>query len=145
MTLELLQKEMVVAMKDRNKIRKQVISDIISTAKNIAISNKQKDNVTDEYIQTAILKVQKTVQEQIDTCPRDRQDLLNEYSECLLYVKEFAPKMMSEEEIAQEIDKVLATFDNKPNKGMVMKKIMPILKGKADGKLINKIVEEKIK
>ena len=55
---------------------------------------------------------------------------------------EYAPKMMSSEEIRQflavNFSDVLATG----NKGQIMKAIMPALKGKADGKVINSIVAE---
>ena len=145
MTLETLQKEMVLAMKNKNKIHKQVLSDIISTAKNMAIEKKQKDNVTEDMVNSAALKVNKIAEEQLDSCPPDRIDLKVEYNEYLSYASLYAPTMMSGSEIEREVDLVLSTFATKPNKGAIMKQLMPKLKGKADGKLINKIVEEKLK
>ena len=46
MTLEILQKEMITAMKAGNKLRKEVISSLISTVKKTAIDEKCKDNIT---------------------------------------------------------------------------------------------------
>lgn len=145
MNLETLQKEMVLAMKNKNKIHKQVLADIISTAKNMAIEKKQKDNVTEDMVAVSAIKVNKIAKEQIATCPKEREDLMKEYVEYESYSALYVPKMMSEEEVAAEVIAVLSTFDTKLNKGMVMKVLMPKLKGKADGKLINKIVEEKLK
>ena len=145
MTLEILQKEMISAMKEKNKIKKQVLADIIATAKNMAIEKKQKDNVTEEIIDAAALKVNRIAQEQFDACPNDREELKAEYEEYLSYSEKYVPVMMSAEEIAAEVDAALATFTDIPKKGMLMKVLMPKLKGKADGKLVNQIVEDKLK
>lgn len=50
------------------------------------------------------------------------------------------PRMMSEDEIRKEVEKILS-IGNYPNFGMKMKAVMPVLKDKADSKLIKKVVE----
>jgi uncharacterized protein YqeY len=59
----------------------------------------------------------------------------------MTYIDELAPKMMSEDE-AREAVKDILTGVEVSNRGAAMKLIMPALKGKADGKIINKIVAE---
>jgi anaerobic ribonucleoside-triphosphate reductase len=108
---------------------------------------KDLDNITDEIVAAAILKSKKMCQDQIDTCPANRPDRLEAYNLCMTYINEFAPKMMSEEEICEFVKNEIVQFsinnrDDKFNKGAFMKIIMPKLKGKADGKLINKIVTD---
>ena len=147
MTFTELQAAMVSAMKERNRVKKEVIADMIACAKNMAIEKGCKDNITDEIVAAAILKSKKMCQDQIDTCPTNRPDRLEAYNLCMSYINEFAPKMMSEEEICEFIKNEIVQFsinnrDNKFNKGAFMKIIMPKLKGKADGKLINKIVTD---
>lgn len=144
MTLETLNKEMVAAMKAHNKIRKETISALISAIKKAAIDEKCKDNITEELINKVILKEKKTVQEMIDTCPADRVELLEEYKARITIIEEFAPQMMSEEEVRQAINHLIATVDNIEygNKGSIMKVVSPVLKGKADMKLVNQIVTE---
>ena len=142
-----LQAAMVSAMKERNRVKKEVIADMIACAKNMAIEKGCKDNITDEIVTAAILKSKKMCQDQIDTCPANRPDRLEAYNLCMTYINEFAPKMMSEEEIYEVVKDKLELFillceDEKFNKGAFMKFIMPKLKGKADGKLINKIVTD---
>ena len=66
------------------------------------------------------------------------------------YINEFAPKMMSEAEVKEAIGTILVQLslnnrEEKLNKGMIMKAVMPELKGKADGKTINKVVENILK
>ena len=55
-------------------------------------------------------------------------------------VSEYAPKMMSAEEVEAFITEKFADIVAGRNKGMIMKNVMPELKGKADGKLINQVV-----
>ena len=58
-------------------------------------------------------------------------------------INEFAPKQLTEDELRKEVRHLFATVDIQgDSKGAVMKALMPHLKGKADGKLINKIICE---
>lgn len=150
MTFAELQAAMMAAMKEKNRVKKNVIADMITCAKNMAIEQGCKDNITDEIVKEAILKSKKRCQEQIDTCPANRPDLLEAYTVCMGYINEFAPKMMSEE----EVKKIIKTFivkmsinnrEEKLTKGMIMKTVMPELKGKTDGKTISKVVDNILK
>lgn len=143
MTYEQLQKELQQSMKDKNRVRKNVIADMITCAKNMAIAKGTKDNITEEIVDAAILKSKKICTEQIETCPDYRPDLMEGFKLCMTYIEELAPKMMDEEETRKAIYHVIATVDiQEDTKGALMKTVMPRLKGKADGKLINKIVTE---
>ena len=136
MTLEKLQKEMIAAMKAKNNVRKDTISSIVSAVKKAAIDNKCKDNITEELVNTVILKEQKTMQEMIDTCPADRTDLLTEYKEKMTIITEFAPKLLTDpDEIKTFIEKTGIELV-KANRGQIMK----ALKGKADMKIANGVV-----
>ena len=148
MTFAELQAAMVSAMKERNKVKKEVIADMVACAKNMAIEKGCKDNITDEITVAAILKSKKVCQEQIDTCPANRPDILEGYKVCMGYINELAPKMMSEQEIyniVQDAFLNIAMKNTPLNKGTLMKAVMPRLKGKADGKVISKIVDSVLK
>lgn len=148
MTFKELQNEMTKAMKEKNRVRKTVIADMIACAKNMAIEQGCKDNITDEITVAAILKSKKVCQEQIDTCPANRSDILEGYKVCMGYINELAPKMMSEQEIyniVQDAFLNIAMKNTPLNKGTLMKAVMPRLKGKADGKVISKIVDSVLK
>lgn len=144
MNLEILNKEMITAMKEHNKIRKETISALISAVKKTAIDEKCKDNITEELVNKVILKEKKTMQEMIDTCPSERVELLDEYKTRMAIINNFAPQMMSEDEIRKTINHLIATVDGVEygNKGSIMKVVSPALKGKADMKLVNQIVTE---
>lgn len=142
MKMETLQKDMVTAMKARDKVRKEAISSLISAVKKVAIDEGCREDIKDELVDRVILKEVKTIKEQIDTCPRERADLIEEYTERYNVIKEYAPVMMTEDEvkafIMEKFEDVIAT----KNKGQIMKVVMPELKGKADGKIISQIVAE---
>ena len=143
MTLEVLQKEMISAMKAKNKIRKDTVSSLISAIKKMAIDEKCKDNITEELVNRVILKEKKTMQDMIDTCPADRVNILAEYNQKMAIIEEFVPQMMNEDEVRKAVYNIIASVDIfQTGKGAIMKAVMPKLKGKADGKLINKVVTE---
>lgn len=147
MTLEILQKEMITAMKAKDKIRKDTISSIIGNIKTAAINDNCRNNISEQFVDKVLLKEQKTMQEMIDTCPADRVETLNEYKAKMEVIKEFAPKLLTdEEEIKKNIHSILAATDiQKDNKGAVMKVVMPQLKGKVDMKVANKVLNEILK
>lgn len=146
MTLEILQKEMIAAMKNGNKPRKETISSLVGAVKKAAIDEKCRDNITEELVNKVIMKEKKIVQDMIDNCPASREDLLNGYEHRMATILEFVPKMMSEEEVHDSVKEIIASADVQPtNVGAVMKVVMPKLKGKADGKVINKVVADIVK
>lgn len=140
MEMETLQKEMIAAMKARDKVRKDAISGLVSAAKKTAIDEGCRDDIKEELVNRVILKELKTVKEQIDSCPESRQDLKEEYQVRYDIYQEFAPAMMSAEEVEKFITEKFADVLASKNKGMIMKNVMPELKGKADGKVINQVV-----
>ena len=79
MQFEQLQKDMIAAMKARDKVRKDAISALVSAAKKVAIDEGCRDNISEEIVDRVILKEIKSVKEQIDTCPAERTDLKEEY------------------------------------------------------------------
>ena len=113
MQLEALRKDMVAAMKAKDKERKEAISSLVSAVK-----------------------------KQIDTCPDSRQDLKAEYQFRYDVIKEYAPAQMSAEEVKAYIQEKFAEVVATKNKGMIMKNVMADMKVKADGKVINQVVAE---
>ena len=75
MTIEELRKDMVAAMKAKDKERKEAISSLVSAAKKAGIDAGCRDDIPESMVDQVILKELKTVKEQIDTCPAAREDL----------------------------------------------------------------------
>lgn len=142
MQMETLQKDMIAAMKARDKERKDAISTLVSAVKKVAIDEGCRDDIKEELVNRVILKELKSVKEQIDTCPADREDLLEEYKTRYAIFEEYAPQMMSEEEVREVLTTKFAEVIATKNKGQIMKAVMAELKGKADGKVINQVVAD---
>ena len=143
MNLEVLQKEMIAAMKAHDKLRKETISSMIGNIKKAAIDENCRNDITEELVNRILLKEKKIMQEMIDTCPADRAETLTEYNKKMDIINEFVPQMMSEDEVRESVYNIIyETNIQQISKGAIMKIVMPKLKGKADGKVINKIVTE---
>lgn len=140
MTLEALQKDMITAMKAKEKLKKETISSLIAAVKKAGIDSGNRTDIPEELVNQVILKEIKTLQEQVDTCPAERTELKEDYSQRLAVAKNYAPAMLSPEEVKELISKNFAEVVATKNKGQIMKTIMPSLKGKADGKVINEVV-----
>lgn len=147
MTLEVLNKEMITAWKAKDMLRKETISGLIGNIKKAAIDEKCRNDIPEELVDKVLLKEQKTMQEMIDTCPADRVETLDEYKKKMEIIKEFAPKLLTdEEEIKNKIYHILEAIDvQRSNKSGVMKVVMPQLKGKVDMKIANKVLNEILK
>ena len=137
MQFETLQKDMIAAMKARDKVRKDAISTLVSAAKKAAIDEGCRDDIKEELVNRVILKEMKS-----DTCPASREDLLAEYQTRYDIFAEYAPQMMSAEEVEAYITEKFADVAASKNKGQIMKAVMPELKGKADGSVINQVVQK---
>lgn len=140
MQFSVLQQSMIQAMKDHDKARKDSISVLVSATKKLAIDAGCREDIPDDMTDQAILKEIKSVKEQIETCPASREDLLAEYKARLAVFEEFAPKMLSAEEVEAILKEKFSDVIATKNKGMIMKAVMGELKGKADGKVINEVV-----
>jgi hypothetical protein len=142
MEMQTLQKDMIAAMKAKDKVRKDAISSLISAVKKVAIDEGCRDNISSELVDRVILKELKSVKEQIDTCPADRTELKAEYQARYDIINEYAPQLLSADEVKAILNEKFADVLATKNKGQIMKAVMAELKGKADGKVINQVVGE---
>jgi len=142
MQLEALRKDMVAAMKAKDKVTKEAVSSLVAAAKKAAIDEGCRDDVPEALVDRVILKELKTVKEQLDTCPENREDLREEYQARYDVIAKYAPQQMGEEEIRAYLEEKFAEVLATKNKGQIMKAVMGDLKGKADGKLINQVVAQ---
>lgn len=138
---------MVQAMKDKNKDRKDSLSMLLAALKNKAID--KREDLTEAEENEVILKEIKQTKETLESTPESRTDIIEECKNRIAVYEEFAPKMMDEEEIKAVIGKVLADLGieapTNKDKGKIMKQLMPQVKGKADGKLVNQVLGSMMK
>ena len=137
-----VRKAKVEAMKAKDKETNDTLSLLLAALKNKAI-DKRADLTEEEEVQV-ILKEIKQTKETLDLTPADRTELIEATKRRIAVLESFAPKMMDADEIKAIISGVLADLGiaapTAKDKGRIMKELMPKVKGKADGKLVNEIV-----
>lgn len=135
---------MISAMKDKNKERKDSLSMLLSALKNKAIDKREDLTQTEEF--DVVKKEMKQTKETLELAPKDRVDIIEQCENRIAVLKEFAPEEMGEGEIREIIQEALNILGietpTAKDKGKVMKELMPRVKGRADGSLVNRIVGE---
>lgn len=133
---------MVAAMKAKDKDTKETLSSLLAALKNKAI-DKRADLTEEEEVQV-IMKEIKQTKETLELTPADRTDIIEECQKRIAVLEQYAPKMMDEAAIKEVIASVLAALEietpTAKDKGRIMKELMPKVKGKADGKLVNQVL-----
>jgi uncharacterized protein YqeY len=142
---ERLVEEMKQAMKSNEKLRLSTIRMMRSALKNkeIELRKKLEDEEVVKVIQAMVRKGEESV-EQFQT--GGRMDLVEKEKKEIEILKSFLPQPLTHEEILMIIDQSIQETQASSLKdiGKVMKSVMPKIGGKADGKLINRLVKERL-
>ena len=156
MTLEILNRDMIMCWKQGDIFMKNVLANMIDAVKKASMTAKGRVEITEKLVDETLQKYQKTVQEQYDTCPDsaddpDRDAELKQrkanYLRELRIVKEYTPQLLTDPEEIKSMIKTIAEADpkmalSKVNRGYVMKTLSAQLHGKADMSVVNKVVTE---
>ena len=146
MTLEILQNEMIKALKDGNKYRKQVISGLVDAVKKAGIDAGCRDNISETLVDQVMTKCKKVAKEQYDTCPDSYLDLKVEFAEQIKIVDEFAPSVLSDEEAIRKEINILLRNENieplKKNMGLIMKSVKTHYGSTIDMGIVSKVMKE---
>lgn len=138
-----IHKDIAVAMKSGDKDRLSTVRMLMS-----AIKYKEVDahrELTDEETIAVISTLVKQRQDSIEQFTKgNRLDLVEKESKELVVLRGYLPPQLSEAEVRDIIKKAVAETGAAGQKdmGKLMKVVMPQVKGKADGKLVNDIVKE---
>lgn len=139
MTIETLQSEMIAAMKNKNMSRKTAISGYIAAIKKAAIDKGCRDNISEEFVNAELIKIKKSVQEQVDTCPETRLDLIEKYRAELEIINEFAPALISDPNRIIEI--LRDDYEGPIDKKNLMKFLNANFRGRMDMKIAARVVD----
>jgi uncharacterized protein YqeY len=143
MLQEKLMTDLREAMKSGDKIRLEVLRMVRASIKNAEIA--QQKSLDDPDILGIIAKEGKQRRESIAEFKKaNRQDLVDKEEAELAILLEYLPEQISREEIVATARRVIEEVEacGPGDKGKVMQKLMPQLKGKAEGREINEVVTE---
>lgn len=142
--IDVVRSQMMEAMKSKDKDRKDALSMLLSALKNKAIDKRADLTEAEEY--EVVKREIRQTRETMESAPEDRTDIRKACELRLAVYQEFAPEEMSEEAIRIQVKEVIdmlgITEPSARDKGKIMKELMPRVKGRADGSLVNKIVGE---
>lgn len=140
--IEVVRAAMVEAMKAKDKERKDSLSMLLSALKNAEID--KRSPLTEEEENAVVKKEIRQTKETMDTAPASRTDIIEEARKRMEVFQEFAPADMTPEQIEAQIRQVLdglgIDVPKASDKGKIMKVLMPLVKGKADGGEVNRIL-----
>jgi len=140
-----LNNDLIAAMKAGDKARVSTLRLIRSRAKNTAIE--KGDTLSDDDFLTIIQKEAKRRKESLAMYEKGgRDDLVQQEKLELEILSTYLPKSLSESEMALVIDQVIEDVGatQRSDMGRVMGKVMAMVQGRADGKLIQNMVQEKL-
>ncbi|WP_147532405.1 GatB/YqeY domain-containing protein [Bacillus marasmi] len=141
--LERLNNDMKQAMKNKEKDKLSVIRMIKSSLQNEAI--KLGNELSEEQELTVLSREMKQRKDSLNEFEKaGREDLVEKLRTELTFVEVYMPKQLSEEEVTEIVKQAIAEVGatSKAEMGKVMSAVMPKVKGKADGTLVNKLVQQ---
>lgn len=145
--MQTVQKDMMQALKAGDMVRKDALSILLGSLK--AKWKDKRAELSEEEENAIVLKEIKQAKETMDSAPADREDIKTECLQRIAIYEQYAPKQMDEAEIKNTIEGVLAALGlDKPapkDKGHIMRELMPKVKGRADGGLVNRLLADYLK
>lgn len=144
--LKQLRKDNIMAMKNKDTLKKGVLTLLISA---IALAEKENGKELSEAEElTYVQKELKQTNEALKETPADRTDLIEENKKKIALLEAYLPKQMSEEEVKNAIVKYMEDNNleaERKNQGKIMKAILGEFKGQTDGKTVNMVLRTIIK
>lgn len=139
---EKLMEDLKTSMKNKDKIRKDTITMVRAAIKQIEVDERRE--LSDEEVIDVFNKQLKEKKKSITEFEKgDRQDLVDQTNAEIEILLDYLPKQLSEEELTAIVKDTIEELNLSSSKemGLLMKNIMPKVKGRADGKMISKIAQ----
>ncbi|MBD3271571.1 MAG: GatB/YqeY domain-containing protein [Elusimicrobia bacterium] len=145
LTRDSIQKELNRSLKDNNQVKVSVLRLLISAIRNKEIELKRTLSAAD--IIGVVAAQVKLRRESVEGYRQGgRHDLVEKEEKELAILQQYMPPAMSEEELKQQIETIISKTGASSIKdiGTVMGQLMPLIKGRADGKLANQLVRQRL-
>ncbi|EGK12643.1 GatB/YqeY domain-containing protein [Kroppenstedtia eburnea] len=141
--IERLNQDMKTAMKNKEKTTLSVIRMVRSSIKNKEIELKQP--LTEEEALDVVTKELKQQRDSLQEFEQaGREDLAQKARDEIAVLEKYMPEQLTEAELKKIVQEAIASTGatSKADMGKVMKAVMPRVKGRADGKWVNRLVQE---
>jgi len=143
---EKIQQDMKAALKEKDREKLSTLRMILNALKNAQIE--ERGELSEEKELQVISSYAKGIKESIEQFEKGgREDLVEKERRELEIVMSYLPKQLSEDEITQEVQKVISELEASGPRdiGRVMGEMMKRFRGRVDGKVVNRIVSEMLR
>ena len=140
---EKLTADLKESLKSGDKVKLSVVRMVLSSIKNKEIDKRAE--LSDDEALAVLSHAAKLRKESIEEFTKGgREDLVQKEREELRVIENYLPEQLSEDKLKEIAKEAIleASATSVKDIGKVMKILMPRLKGQADGKLVNKIVQQ---
>ena len=138
-----IRQDLIASMKAKDGTRVSVLRFLLASVKNREIE--QGGSLDDDQVLAEIASSAKRRRESIEAFKEaEREDLVRKEEAELAILQEFLPDQLSPEEVEKIVRSVIIQVGARSpsDLGKVMSKLMPEVRGRADGKLVNRIVRD---
>ena len=138
-----LETDAKTALKSKDRVRLGLIRVVRAQVKNAEIAKKHE--LSEEETIEVVVSVVKARRESLDYAVKgNRSDLVLETEQELQILADYLPQQLSEEEVQDIVQRAIRETgaESPKDMGRVMGIIMPQVKGRADGKLVNNLVRQ---
>ena len=140
-----IKSDIVSAMKEKDTLKLQTLRGVKGEIDLAHIDKKVEIN--DELVTDVLSHQIKTRKESIVEFEKgNREDLVNKTNDEINLLLSYLPEQLSEEDLVKVIDEVFAKVNPTSQKdmGLIMKEVNPLVKGKADMKVVSTIIKDKL-
>ena len=140
-----LQEDLKSSMKNKDTNKKSVITLIRASIKQYEVDNRVELG-DDEIVDLIAKQLKQTRDSREEFAKAGREDLVSKAEAEIEVLKEYLPQQLSEEELNEIVISTISEVGATSMKDMknIMSSIMPKVKGRADGKLINELVKKNL-
>jgi uncharacterized protein YqeY len=142
--LERLNNDMKQAMKSKEKEKLAVIRMVKASLQNEAIKLQTSELSEDAELTVLSREVKQRKDSLLEFIKAGRDDLVDKLKAEIAILEEYLPTQLSEDELVEIVKETISEVNasSKAEMGKVMSAIMPKVKGKADGGLVNRLVQQ---
>ena len=141
-----LDSDLKEAMRNKDVIKRTVLRTVLSEIRNTEIA--KQNTLDDSGIEVVITKQAQQRKDSIEAyITAERHDLVDKETQELNILSSYLPEQMSDDEVREIVKSVIRDLgaENISDMGKVMRAIMPKVRGRADGKVVNGMVTQILK
>ncbi|CDZ75120.1 GatB/Yqey domain protein [Peptoniphilus sp. ING2-D1G] len=137
-----LMEDLKSAMRNKDRLKKDTITMVRAAIKQREVD--ERIELTDQDVLDILTKQLKEKRSSIEEFKKgNRDDLIDQTNDEIKVLLEYLPQQLTEEELIDIVQRVIDenNISSPKDMGILMKNVMPKIKGRADGKMVSKVAQ----